>query len=311
MNKDLISTHEGELTIGSNVLPVAVLKDGTRVITQSAIFKAFGRTKRGRKKGEIRVLNMPAFIDANNLQPFISKELHSVLNILEYQTISGVKSTGYRAEILPLLCDVYLEARVSKKPDGKPVLTASQQPLAQSAEILMRSLSKVGIIALVDEATGYEKVKEKDALQEFLQKFILEQKGIYVSTYPPEFFEAIFKMKNWTWKQASTKKPSVVGHYINNYVYSRLAPQVLAELRKKAPAIIGEDGKRKSYRKSKFTEWIDPEYGHPKLKEHLIILTAFAKASGYNWTNWQRLVERALPQYNQDGSQDQELPFND
>ena len=85
-NKKLLNaTHEGKLKIGEVELNVAVLEDGTRVITQSAVFKAFGRTKRGRSKDDIRVLNRPAFIDARNLQPFINEDLNRVLNLLEYK----------------------------------------------------------------------------------------------------------------------------------------------------------------------------------------------------------------------------------
>ena len=59
------STHEGKVTLGTTELNVAVLNDGTRIISKTAIFKAFGRTQRGRPKGTERVLNMPAFLDAN------------------------------------------------------------------------------------------------------------------------------------------------------------------------------------------------------------------------------------------------------
>lgn len=83
------ATHQGTLKIGEKEMPCAVLNDGTRVISKNAIFRAFGRTKRGRKKDEVRVLNMPAFIDANNLQPFISEDLRGVLKQIEYKNLSG------------------------------------------------------------------------------------------------------------------------------------------------------------------------------------------------------------------------------
>jgi hypothetical protein len=78
--------------------------------------------------------------------------------------------------------------------------------------------------------------------------------------------------------------------YINNFVWSRIAPGVLTELNKINPKdeITGK-------RKAKHPQFIDVDFGHPKLKEHLNILTAFAKATGYNWNNWIRMVERALP----------------
>lgn len=76
--------YEGKITLGETELNVAVLEDGTRVISQSAIFKAFGRTKRGRAKNEVRVPNMPSFIDANNLQPFIGEALSGVLKQVDF-----------------------------------------------------------------------------------------------------------------------------------------------------------------------------------------------------------------------------------
>jgi len=75
----------------------------------------------------------------------------------------------------------------------------------------------------------------------------------------------------------------------------------LAELTRVNPK--NEDGKRKS----KHTQHIDTDYGHPKLKEHITVLIMFAKAAGYNWNNWERMVERAFPRFDPDGSAVQEL----
>jgi hypothetical protein len=91
---------QGKLIIAEKELICAVLEDNTRVISRNAVFKAFGRTKRGRKQDEIRVLNMPSFIDANNLQPFISEALKDVLIPIEYHNKNGSLTAGYKAEIL-------------------------------------------------------------------------------------------------------------------------------------------------------------------------------------------------------------------
>lgn len=48
--KILTATHFGKLNIGEKELTCAVLEDGSRIISRNAVFKAFGRTKRGRKK---------------------------------------------------------------------------------------------------------------------------------------------------------------------------------------------------------------------------------------------------------------------
>jgi hypothetical protein len=299
MSNIIKATHEGKLILGESELNVAVLEDGTRVISRNAIFKAFGRTKRGRAKTEQRVPNMPSFIDANNLQPFLGEDLRGGLKQLDFLDLNGKQDSAYDALILPMLCKVYLDARQSK------ALKTQQLPLARASEILLVSLSKVGIIAMVDEVTGFQEERDKNALQEFLSKFINEQRGVYIPTYPDEFFEALFKMRGLNWSLASKgKKPQYFGHLLNNFVYERIGPKVLEALRKVNPKdeITGK-------RKGKHTQHIDDKYGHPKLKEHLIILTAFAKAAGYNWNTWERMVNKALPKFEKDGSQIQELDF--
>jgi len=292
MAKELQSTHEGFLRIGEKKLPVAVLNDGRRIITQNALFEAFGRPARGsRARGDQDTPKLPGLIDANNLKPFISNDLILVIKPINYTDKNGKPSIGHDATVLPLICDVYLDARDFKKADGKSVLTAKQIPNVLAAEMLIRSLSRVGIIALVDEVTGHEKEKEKDALQKFLDTFLANEMSKWVPTFDSEFFEMIFKMKGWTWKEASTKKPSVVGHYINDLVYSRIGPNVLSELRIRNPK------NEKGNRKGKHTMWINTDYGHPKLKEHIASLIALGRASGYNWSTYHKLVDRAFPKF--------------
>lgn len=295
-SKVIRASHEGILKLGDAEIEVAVLENGQRIITLSGVFTALDRPKRGNS----RVIGIPTFMDAQNLQPFIDNDLKAVIKKVEYENKNGKIIQGFDANILPLVSDLYLRAR-----EAGAITSRAQLATAQKAEILVRSLAKVAIAALIDEATGYQEVREKDALQLFLQKFLNEERGKWVKTFPDEFFESIFRMKGWTWSIANKgKKPQVVGHYINNYVYSRLAPQVLAELRRLNP-------KEGNNRKGKHTQYIDVDFGHPKLKEHINILNAFAKAVGYNWSNWERMIERALPKFAQDGSAAQELDFED
>jgi hypothetical protein len=158
------ATHEGTLAIGSVNLRVAVLDDGTRVLNRAGVFRAFGRTRRGRALSKTtRVQGFPSFIDAQNLQPYISAELSKELREFEYLSKSGKATrTGFKATILPEVCDVYLRARE----DG--ALVKQQQHLAIASEIIVRSLSKVGIQALVDEASGYQEERDRDELQKIL-----------------------------------------------------------------------------------------------------------------------------------------------
>ncbi len=285
------------LKLGETEVPCYVLEDGTRVLSGRAIQKAIGYE--GSSGDWLKKFVNTRAISAA-IKPEIVAGLSEPIRFMRVDAGGSQPITyGYEATKLIDLCDAILDLNKAG------VLKENQRIYAAQAEIIIRAVAKVGIIALVDEVTGYEKAKEKDALQLFLQKFLEDEKGKWVRTFQPEIFEAIFRMKGWTWKQATTKKPSVVGHYINNYVYSRLAPNILEELRLRNPK------DEKGNRKGKYPQWINPEFGHPKLKEHLAVLTAFAKGVNYNWNNWDRLVKRTFPKFGKDGSAAQELPFDE
>ncbi len=296
----LKATHEGKIKIGQTILDVAVLNDKTRIISQSDLFKAFGRPMRGSRDTSDQHLRqnpenaskLPALIDAKNLKPFISSDLMDVIKVVEYENLSGEICRGYDAIILPLICEVYITANEAKKHDGKPVLLAKQVANYVASKMLMRSLYKISIISLVDEATSFQYERAKDALQKFLDKFLLEERAKWIKTFPDEFFETIYKMKGWNWSEAASgQKPGVIGHYINDLIYSRIAPEVLRELQARNPVT------EKGYRKYKHPQLIDPEFGHPKLKEHINSITLLGRASGYNWNAFQKLVNKAFPPF--------------
>ena len=286
-NKLPVAINQGFVTIGNmEELECAVLDNGTRVLTQSNIYKALGRSVRSKIKVGNRVEQMPSFLDANNLQPFVSEELRSMINLIEYQKPTGTKQRGYNALILPLVCDTYLAARQAG------ALTKKQEPVAMQAEILVRSLSKVAIIALIDEATGYNESKRraKDELQQFLAKFLRDEATKWVETFQEEYFEMIIRMRGWTWP-LPTKRPGVVGKYINDIVYSRLAPNILEELRARNPK------NRSGNRSKKHHQYLSGDLGHPKLKEHLAGVMALGRACGYEWNTFMRLLDKSYPKF--------------
>lgn len=279
LDKLIRATHEGKLRLGDTVLDVAVLEDGTRVITQSAVFKALDRPVRG----TTRMINLPTFMDAKNLQPFVSKELKDVINKIEYLNIEGKKQEGYNARIIPLVSDLYLKAR------EEGALHNTQQTTAIKAEILVRSLAQLGITALVDEATGYQDVRVKDALQQILDQFLLNEAKRYEVTFPLELYKQWFRLNGWQWKpENAQKRPSVIGKWTNKYIYDRMAPGLLKELEIKNPK------NDKGYRNHKHFSFLTDEIGEPRLREFFGGLIALAKAST-SWKKYISMVERAYP----------------
>lgn len=273
---------EGTLKIGERELECAVLDDETRIISRNAIFRAFGRTKRGRASYETRVPNMPSFIDAKNLQPFISEDLRSGLTPIEYRSIKGKPTTGYNAEILPLICDAYLSAREVN------ALTRKQLPLAAISEILVRSFSKIGIIALVDEATGHQYKRDRDDLNRILEAYIAKELLPWTKRFPNEFYKQLFRLRGWQYSPLSVKRPQYIGTLTNQLVYEKLPPGVLDELRKKNPVI------KKGRRQYKHHQFLTEDIGNPHLEKHLASVTTLMRVAP-NWRNFERLLERAFP----------------
>ena len=268
MEKLLKATHEGKIKLGENELNVAVLEDGTRVITQSAVFKAFGRTKRGRMKDDIRVPNMPAFIDANNVQPYINKELKEVLNVINYTASSGSESSGYDANILPLMCKMYLDAREDR------VLKSAQIPLARASEILLLGLSRIGITALVDEATGYQYDRERFELQKILTTYISEEILKWQLTFTDDFYKQVYRLWDLPFIPKYIKnKPSFIGNLTTKYIYEQLPDGVLSRIREKTGKTV------KGNWKYKWHQNLTPEIGREHLKKQIIEVTLLMEIS--------------------------------
>lgn len=275
-------THQGTLKILGRELPCAVLEDGTRILTQKSFYEALGRTARGQRKKYLEEINIPGFIDAKNLRPFIDKELLEMISPVAYLNEFNRKKKGYRAEALPLVCDVYLQAR------KEGILTSQQLPFAEVCEIIVRSLSKVGIVALVDEATGYQKARARNALEKLLELYIAKELLPWAKKFPDEFYEELFRLKGWQFIPFPNKKPRVVGKITNDIVYKRLPEGVLEELQSKNPS------DEKGYRKHKHHQYLTTDIGNVHLEKHLASVIILMRAS-VNWRGFKRLLDRACP----------------
>lgn len=277
----------GKLEIGGAVIPCAVLEDGRRVLSESGIAESFGSRTGGAKKIKQEALKsgrapLPIFLAPKGLKPFISKDLEDgLMNPIQYRVGRKVFS-GYEATLLPVICDVWLHARQAG------ALQEQQKSRAMKAEILMRGLAHIGIIALVDEATGYQEIRDKKALAALLDKYLLKELAAWAKRFPDEFYREIFRLRGWKYNPASVSRPSVVGRYTNDIVYERLAPGLLEELKKRTPK--NEAGKRKGNMQQMLTE----DVGHPALAQHLHAVIALMRASS-KWDDFYRLLQRALP----------------
>jgi len=281
------ATHEGDIRLNEMVsIPCAVLEDGTRLITQRGIYQALGRYKNPNKKGAIA--ERPGFLGAQNITPFISNELARSWEPIKFRTtksggLGGNVALGYKAEILPMVCHVFEDA------ERAGALRPNQKHIADAARVISRSFSKLGIIALVDEATGYQYDRARDALARILEKFIAKELQPWTKTFPMEFYQNIFRLRGWPFDPNSVKRPQVIAAYTKDFVYKRLAPGVYEELLEKNPVIDGR-------RKHKLFQWLTGEIGHPKLRSHLDGLLALMRISD-SWPQFKIFLNRAYPKY--------------
>lgn len=280
MEKIQKATHQGELHIGNLTIPCAVLEDGRRVLSGRGMTKAIGM--KGRGQGVTRITTHKA------LNPFISNELSlAIENPILYTGYSpkGTPTQGFEATILQEVCDSILTAR-----DAGVLKTAQELRYALYADTLIRSFAKIGIIALVDEATGYQEVRDRLALAKILDKYIRGEYRTWTRTFPPDFYKEMFRLKDWPYDERFIKRPSVIGHYTNDIVYSRLAPGVLTKLREKNPTT------EKGYRKRRHHQWLTDNVGIPELKEHIIGIIALMKAAP-NWRKFKEMANRVYAKY--------------
>lgn len=280
----LKATHEGILKIGNIEINSYVLEDGTRVLNQNQFLKAIGRTGRPKtaNSASFDVFKTPIFLNANNLKPFIDNDLMEASSPLIFKGKQGRNNIGFKAELLPMVCNVFLDA------NDKGVIIKAQELIVERCKILIRGLATVGIIALVDEATGYQEIRDRLALQKILDKYLLKEYAKWAKRFPDAFYEEMFKLNNWQYSPITTKRPSIIGRYTNNLIYERLAPGVLNELARLNPK------DEKGNRKVKHHQYLTHDIGHPKLQEHLTAVIALMRAAS-NWGNFMRMLERAFP----------------
>lgn len=265
--------YTGVLHVGEFEIPCAVLDNGKRVVVQREVVNLLTGTRKG---------DLGRYFSAQNLQPFVpekfkGKKLSEAAVMFK---VEGRRSHGYEGEDLVDICRMYLDARK----EGK--LLEGQRHLADQAELVISAFAKVGITALIDEATGYQEVRAKDALQKYLEQVIRKELAVWVKTFPDEYYDQIFRLKGWNW--SSRKRPQLVAKYTKDIVYERIGPGIVSELEVKNPILPS------GQRKTKHFQWLSDDIGSPMLKQHLISVIALMKGST-TWNGFKTILDRAYP----------------
>lgn len=277
-------SEDRPLRLGEVAIPCYVLDDGRRVLSQRAMKAGIGMSTSGGTAGAHRMAHFVRSIEAKGIDTKgLSTRISTPFQFVQPQ---GGVSYGYEASILPELCNVVAEARRLGK------LHAQQAHIANQCEVLIRALANIGIISLVDEVTGYQDFRARNALAEILEAFVAKELQKWVGTFSVRFYQGIFRLWGWPFDplRPIVKRPGFVGQLTNKLVYERLAPGVLKELQRVNPTV--EPGRRAH----KHHQYLTPDFGHPKLQAHITAVVALMDISETK-DDFLRHMNKALPLY--------------
>jgi hypothetical protein len=291
-NKDLPkASYEGTLKFGSIEFKCAVIEKpngpADRLVSQSEFMSGLGMYYSGyiakQHREQETSAELPIFLAQSALKPFIEGNIEVLqFKPLSYITQTGAVAKGIPATIISKICKVWIDA------DKAGALKSRQRAIAANAAIIRDALADTGIIALVDEATGYQDVRARGELQTVLNAFLRESFAAWSKRIPDEFYKQIYRLRGWTWPGMGKNRYQVVGKYTTDLVYKRLAPGIQEELDRINPK--DEKGKRKA----KNHQWLTDDLGHPALSHHMHALLALQRASK-DWAQFKTLVDAAMP----------------
>jgi hypothetical protein len=305
-NKDVPqANHEGPLHFGPITFNAAVIEregqEPLRVISQGDFMQSMGMYYSGyiakQHKEQDTTAGLPMFLAQAALKPFVDKHIDALqFQTIPFRTKSGTMAKGIPATIIPRICKVWSEALKAG------ALGSRQVKIAENAEIILDALIDVSMIALVDEATGYQAVRARDALQAFLNAFLRKSFAAWSKRIPDAFYIEIYRLRGWQWPGMQKNRFQIVGKYTTDLIYKRLAPELQEELERRNPK--GDKGRRAS----KHHQWLTEDLGHPALSHHMHAILGLMRASK-TWNHFKMLVDSAFPV--QGSAVQFELPFSE
>lgn len=259
MKTDKNIKHEGELDLNGLKIKCYVLADETRVLSSremQRVLKFVDEDSNYQVSGD----RLNRQLNQKSMMPFLyqGKETNHYEPIECFNGDSKVH--GFEATKLVDICDAFMEAKNNIE------LSSRQKIIAAQCEILIRSFAKIGIIALVDEATGYKKQRENE-YRKLIATYIADELKPWVKTFDQSFFEHIYRLNGWDWglitRGERKNHPQVVGKMINDLVYNRLPEGVLEELQTRNPK------NAKGNRVQKHHQFLSTNVGERELLKHL------------------------------------------
>jgi hypothetical protein len=182
-------------------------------------------------------------------------------------------------------------------------LHPKQKPLADMADILIRSLAKVGIIALIDEATGFQYDRPRRDLEAQLKQFLSENLRRWVRTFPADYFKHLCRLRGVELRP-DMKLPQYFGRLTNNLIWKRMAPGLLKKLK--------ERKLERGSPSNKLHSWLSEDIGLRSALVHLGVVVGLMKINT-DYKKFEKQLDEIAPIYSDspglfDDPKDWEVP---
>jgi hypothetical protein len=290
MKEPKTKVFTGELDIGGVIVPCYVTPDERRILSGRGVANLLGLTDEGEPSTRTPGSRIKRLFGYIAFKPILEAKLGlDHLNDIKLK-MGGKTYSSFDAPAIVDLCDAILEVR-NQKP--APQLTERQEKIIGRAEMLIRTVAKVGIIALVDEATGYQYYRDRSSLETILNRLIADELQPWTKTFPDEYYAELFDKFGLRAPRGSTKRPMFFANLTIDLVYDRLAiPGGLYTILKDKST----DPVTRKRNRNKLFQWLTKEDGKRTLDRHLWSLVYGMKGSS-NWAKFMQWLERAHPKF--------------
>lgn len=258
--------YQGHLDLGGVLVDVYVLDTGDRVLSQRGAVKALTGADRGGLSDYLEVKALQSFLKA--AENPASKEVNSLENNEKTAAencsffIPGAGwAHGVKAERFEQILTAYVAAL-----NAGALATDRQRGIAMTCALMSTAFIRLGLIALIDEATGYQRARGVDALQVKYHAFVSDRFREWEKVFPDELWEQFGRLTNWQGPLHS--RPKWWGHLVNELIYDMMDPDVAKYLRENKP---------KPALGVKYHQWLTADFGAKALLTHIYQIIGIAK----------------------------------
>lgn len=267
----------GELKFESISVPCYVLENNQRLIAKDGIQRAMGYEGKSENW-------LSEFMSHLNRLTHVDPDLLDALAVsVQFQIAkpngSFLVKEGTLPETLLKSCNAIIRAK------NEGFLFVSELKFAKSAEIIVRNFNFAETEKAIDFASGLElfKSNHKEVLSRFMSQNLEIDYFIWIKTFPDEFFEHIFKFKQWSWTDLNANAAEVAD-FLNNIIFTRLDESVISIIQRNRP--------RMKYRKQNSSE---KYLQNPELSTHLNAVQTLIKIAENEENLFSLLLNNAFP----------------